>query len=162
MIDAKQSMTSKLDKYVTRLLRSFVIQRTQTVTLRDEADFIQKLYDYTYTQHRLKPTTLFCSIKITNYSTLDTHENLIDTVTYFLTDNSVNYAIGHVPISIVKNLLQLFLYNNLFSYNNKLYRFIKGSPSTLALSDLLSNIYLCVWQKSILKEVERHREFFGR
>ena len=162
MMDVKHSMTSKIANYVTRLLRLLADKKTRTLTFHDEADFMQKLYDYTYNQQRLKSTTLFCSIRVTNYYALDAHERLIDTVVYFLRENSVNSKVGDVSIQIVKNLLQLVLYNNLFVYKNKVYRFVKGSPSTMALSDLVSHIYLYEWQQSMLKEVTRHRELFGR
>jgi hemerythrin len=134
----------------------------QTLTFRDEADFMQKLHYYVYNQHRLTSTTLFCRIKITNFYTLDKHETMIETVTYFLRENSVNNKVTKISIMTIKNLLQLFLYNNLFRYKNKIYTIIKGSPNTMPLSDLLSNIYLFDWQQRILKEVKRKNELFGR
>ncbi|CAF4160822.1 unnamed protein product, partial [Adineta steineri] len=161
-IVAQHSITSKISKYVHRLLRSFVDEKMKSLTFRDEVDFMQKLYYYTYNQQRLKPTTLFCRIKITNFYTLNEHEKMIDTVTYFLQDNSVTNKVNQVSIMTIKNLLQLFIFNNLFCYENKIYTIMKGSPNTMALSDTLANIYLFDWQKLILKEVQQKDEFFGR
>jgi hypothetical protein len=87
---------------------------------------------------------------------------MIDTVTQFLRDHSANNKINQVSIMTIKNLLQLFLYNNLFCFNNKVYTIMKGSPNTMPLSDTLSSIYLFDWQQMILKEVKRNNELFGR
>jgi hemerythrin len=82
----------------------------QTFTFRDEADFMQKLHYYVYNQHRLTSTTLFCRIKITNFYTLDKHETMIETVTYFLRENSVNNKVNKISIMTIKNLLQFFFF----------------------------------------------------
>ena len=155
-------MTSKIAKYVYQLIRSFADDKMTTCTFRDGPDFMQKLYYYAYDQHRLKPTTLFCTLQITNLYTLTEHRTMIDTVTCFLQDKSANNKINRVPIMAIKNLLQLFLYNNVFSYQNQLYALTKGSPSTMPLSETLANIYLFDWQQLILSEVKQSEELFGR
>ncbi|CAF4579423.1 unnamed protein product, partial [Rotaria magnacalcarata] len=93
-------------------------------------------------ERHLRATTLFCTIKIINYYTLDIHKNMIDTVGYFLEDNLVTNKLEQVTIQTIKNLLHIFLYNNVFYYKDKIYTLIKGSPNTMPLSDTLSNIFL--------------------
>lgn len=156
------SITSKIARYVNQLLRSYTNAKMKLLTFSDEADFIQKLYHYTYNQYRLKSTTLFCTIQITNYLTLDEHQRMIDTIIYFLQDTSVNNKINHVSIMTIKNLLQLVLYNNLFRYDKTIYTIMKGGPHSMSLCQTLANIYLFDWQKMILEEVQRHNELFGR
>ncbi|CAF4074888.1 unnamed protein product [Rotaria magnacalcarata] len=58
--------------------------------------------------------------------------------------------------------LNLDLYNGLLVDANQIYTLTKGSPNTMPLSDTLSNIYVFVWQKQILKQLQLNNEFFGR
>ena len=59
-------------------------------------------------------------------------------------------------------LTQLFLRNNHFYYNNTIYRYARGSPECLGLSETLSNIYLYQWQKLLLNKLSIGGELFGR
>ena len=65
--------------------------------------------------------TLFCSIKITNFYTLDVHSDMIDDVHHFLTENLYSNKLGNVTILTIKNLLHLYLYNNVLSYGEQIY-----------------------------------------
>ena len=67
---------------------------------------------------------------------------MIDIVYHFLTDNVYSNKLDNVTILTIKILLHLYLYNNVFSCGEQIYRFIKGAPSTMALSETLANIYL--------------------
>ena len=162
MFAGQPSVTSKIGKYVHQLIRSFADNKMKTCTFRDGADFIQQLYAYAYDQRRLKPTTLFCTLHITNMYTSADHQTMVDTVTSFLQENSANNKVNHVSIMTIKNLLQLFLYNNIFSYDNRVYSMTKGSPRTMPLSETLANIYLSDWQRMIMRQVQQHVEIFGR
>ena len=93
---------------------------------------------------------------------MDTHTNMIDIIGYFLQDNLATPNLKNISIQTIKNLLHLFLFNNHFYYKKKIYTFTKGSPNTMALTDTLSNIYLSVWQKQILRQIQATNEFFGR
>ncbi|CAF2113717.1 unnamed protein product, partial [Rotaria magnacalcarata] len=160
-ITSKHSPTWRIGKYLNELLRPFVDKNLSTTTFRDEPDFMRKLNDYVYVERHLRATTLFCSIKIINYYTLDIHKNMVDTVGYFLKDNLVTNKLEQVTIQTIKNLLLIFLYNNVFYYKDKIYTLMKGSSNTMPLSDTLSNIFLFTWQKKILKEIKSKNEFFG-
>ena len=131
-------------------------------TFRNEADFIKKLHYYTYTRNNVKPTTLFCTVHITNFYTVASHDSMIATVGYFLQDNLATNKLEHVSIATIQHLLQLYLYNNIFLYNSTIYTIARGGPNTLPLSDTLSNIWLFGWQKSMSNEVLRYDEMFGR
>ncbi|CAF4919803.1 unnamed protein product, partial [Rotaria magnacalcarata] len=61
----------------------------------------------------------------------------------------------------IKNLVQLFLYNNIFRYNEHIYTFTKGSPTTMPITDTLSSIYLFQWQAKLLRIIKQKDEFFG-
>ena len=86
---------------------------------------------------------------------------MIDVVHHFLTENVYSNKLGNVTILTIKNLVHLYLYNNVSSYSEQIYQFTKGAPSTMALSETLANIYFFVSQKKIQKVNERD-ELFGR
>lgn len=129
---------------------------------KDDIEFIQKLNVYVHTDRRLTATTMFCTIDIVNYWTLDTHENMIDVVCTFIQKNVASNKLQKVSIATIKNLLQLCLYHNVFCYKNQIYKLTKGGPSTLPLIDTLSNIYLSTWQGKIIDELRQNKELFGR
>ncbi|CAF3339553.1 unnamed protein product, partial [Rotaria sp. Silwood2] len=143
-------------------MRPLVDKTLQSTTFRDDVDFMQILNHYVHTERCLLLTTLFCTIKISNYSTTDTHKNSIDIVGYFLQDNLVTSKLEQITIQTVQNLLHIFLYKNVFSYKDKIYTCTKHSPNTMSLTDTLSNIYLSVWQTRILKQLRQNNELFGR
>ena len=87
---------------------------------------------------------------------------MIATVGYFMQDNMATNKLDHVSIITIQNLLQLFLYNNIFVYENTIYTLVRGGPNTMPLSDTLSDIFLFEWQKFVTREVLPQNEVFGR
>ena len=87
---------------------------------------------------------------------------MLETVGYFLQDNLATPRLERLSTATIQNLLQLFMYNNIFCYKKKIYTIAKGGPNTVPLSNTLSNICLYEWQKLVGREVERSEEFFGR
>ncbi|CAF4309896.1 unnamed protein product [Rotaria sp. Silwood2] len=162
IVTSQYSATWKIAKYLNKLLRPYVDGVLRSTAFTDETDFIRKLYRYAAIERRLRPSTIFCTIKITNFCTLDEHKEMIDVIGYFLQDNLATNKLEPLTIQTIRNLLHLFLHNNIFSYKNSVYKFTKGSPNTIPLTETLSNIYLFVWQKKILKEVNQNIELFGR
>ncbi|CAF2806208.1 unnamed protein product [Rotaria sp. Silwood2] len=161
-VTSQYSATWKIAKYLNKLLRPYADGVLRSTSFTDETDFIRKLYRFANVEHRLRPSTLFCTIKITNFFALDEHKEMIDVIGYFLQDNLATNKLEPLTIQTIRNLLHLFLYNNIFSYKNSIYKFTKGSPNTLLLTETLSNVYLYIWQKKILKEVNQNIELFGR
>ena len=161
-IAAQRSATWKIANYLHRLLQPLVDKVLRSSTFRNEADFSEKLQYFKFTRNTIKPTTLFCTVHITNFYTVASHESMIATIGYFLQDNLATNKLEHVSIATIQNLLQLYLYNNVFLYNKKIYSIKRGGPNTLPLSDTLSNIWLFAWQRSLSSEVLRYDELFGR
>jgi hypothetical protein len=163
-------MIYKISQYLNEIIRPLAQENMKPGTFEDEIDFIQQFDIYasaittttTTEESVLTPTTLFCTIKVLNYFTLDTHVNMIDTICNFIQEHVAANRVGKVTIATIKNLLQLSLCHTLFCYKNDLYTFTKGGPTTLPLFDTLSNIYLFVWQKKILRDIQQQKEFFGR
>ena len=161
-------MAYKISQYLDQLLRPFAYENMKNSGIfEDEIDFIQQFNTYitptsNMEQSILTPTTLFCTIKILNYFTLDTHVNMIDVICNFIQEHVAANRLEKILIQTIRNLLQLCLCHTLFSYQNKLYKFLKGGPRTLPFMDTLSNIYLFAWQRKIRREIAYEKEFFGR
>ena len=162
MITSQHSITYKISQYLDQLLRPFANEKMKPFLFNDGIEFMQKLHGYVQTDHRLTSTTMFCTIEVTNYVTLASHETMIDTICSFIQNNVVSNKLQKIPIMTIKNLLQLALYNNLFSYKNQIYTFTKGGPTTLPLIETLSSIYLSAWQQKIIDELRFNKELFGR
>ncbi|CAF2034186.1 unnamed protein product, partial [Rotaria magnacalcarata] len=162
IITSAYSATWKIGKYLNDLLRPFVNKILQPTTFRDEPDFMQKLLQYVHIDKRLRSTTLFCTLQISNYYALDLHQHMIDTLGCFLRDNLSSNKLEQLTIQTIKNLLHIYLYYNIFYYKNQIYKMAKGSPTTMALSETLSTIYLFVWESRITKELRSKNELFGR
>lgn len=105
---------------------------------------------------------MFATINITNFNTLDSHANMLLVLEHFLNDHLAIPAIGNLPIKKIIALTALFLHNNQFYYDNKIYRFTKGGPSSLAFTETLSHIYAYQWQKLLFKQPSLRNEFYGR
>lgn len=162
IITSQYSATYRISKYLDQLLRPFAIQTMRSVIFQDPIEMMQKLYAYVHSEHRLTSTTMFCTIEIINSLTLLPHDTMIDVICNFVYKNTANNRLYNIPIPTIKNLLQLCLYNNMFCYKNKIYKFLRGGPTTSPLMYTLANIYLFSWQQNIIDKVQQNKELFGR
>ncbi|CAF1203482.1 unnamed protein product [Adineta steineri] len=161
-INTQNNPTTQIGLFLHQILYSFVDKILKSTTFRDDIDFLQKLTGYIKKQYRRLPTqTIFCTIEITNFSTLDNHMNMIDTVISFLQNNMGTNKLK-CNILTMKNLLHIYLNNNIFLYKNKIYKMRKGSPMTMPLSETLANIYIFKWQNLIFDHLRKYNEFYGR
>ena len=162
MIAAYESPTWLLGRFLDRLLRPKTRVAMQRTGIDNETDFALKLHHF-YQQERIWTSkTLLATIHIKNYYTIASHSSMAEILGYFLEDNLARNVIENLTIVHLKNLVQIFLYNNIFVYDNKIYKFIKGSPTTMPLTETLANIYLCEWQKMLLKQINVRQQFFAR
>ncbi|CAF1316459.1 unnamed protein product [Adineta steineri] len=157
----QQNPTTQIGLFLQQILRSFVDKVLESTTFRDDIDFIQKLNGYIKKQYRLTTQTIFCTIEITNFPTLDNHMNMIDIVGSFLHDYMGKNKLK-LDIMTIRNLLYIYLNNNNFLYKNTIYKMKKGSPTSMPLSETLSNIYLFKWQNLIFDHLHKYNEFYGR
>ena len=173
MISAHCSATEKIARFLyEKVLRSFVFTKMQSTTFVNEADSIRKLNHYTHVEHRLHPTTLFATIKITSYHTIASHESIVQNLGYYLSDRTVTNNLQYVSITqpqrlyisitTIQALVKLFLENNIFYYDGKIYEFTRGCPNSLLLSEMLSNIYTAYWQPALFSDPRLRNELHGR
>jgi len=173
MISAHHSVTSKIARYLQQLIRPLIFRHINSRTFVNEADFIEKLNSYTNKEHHLHSTTLFATIKITNYHTMVSHESMVYSLSDFLFDhtatNKLHYTLlrtmnqpQSISIETITKLTELYLKNNMFYYNGKIYELKKGGPNSLLLSEILSNIYLFPYEKKIFDDPKLETELCGR
>jgi len=135
---------------------------TNSTTFLNGADFIRKLNHYTEIKHRLRPTTIFATIKIPNFHTMVPHGTMLIALKDFLNQYLAVPHIENISINRIIHLTSLFLHNNRFYYDHKIYRFIKGGPRTLSFTETLSHIYVSQWERLLFKELSIRNEFYGR
>ena len=162
IIVSQCSATSRLARFLDGLLRPVIQRQAECTTFVNGADFIRKLIRYTDEQHPLRPTTIFATIKITNFNTIDSHSNMLAVLERFLNDHLARPGIENFSIKKIIDLTALFLNNNQFYYDNKIYRFTKGGPSSLQLTETLSHIYAYQWQRLLFEQPSLRNEFYGR
>lgn len=90
------------------------------------------------------------------------HRNILLALRDFLRECLCTPNVEGISIEKIFHLTSLFLTNNLFYYNDKIYRFTKGAPWAFPLTELLHNIYLIHWQKSLVNHPSMQNEFYGR
>lgn len=137
-------------------------RHVQSTTFANGADFIRKIKQYSNEESRLRPTTIFTTIEISNFYTMVPHATMLIILEGFLIDYLAVPAVENMSIRRIINLTSLFLNNNRFYYDNKIYRFTKGAPRSLLLTETLSNIYAFHWQKVLLQAPLIRKELFGR
>jgi hypothetical protein len=97
-----------------------------------------------------------------NFNTMAPHGTMLITLRDFLNQHLPMPSIENVSINRIIHLTALFLHNNRFYYDNKIYRFTRGSPSSSLLTETLSNIFAYEWQQVLLRELLVENEFYGR
>ncbi|CAF1451813.1 unnamed protein product [Adineta steineri] len=105
---------------------------------------------------------MLVTITIKNYHTMIPHDEMLEVLKSFLGDEVFLDGIGNIPKRKAHVLAGLFLRNNYFYYNNKIYRCARGSPKGLLLSETLCHIYAFHWQKVLLEKLSLDTQFYGR
>lgn len=159
-------MNSRLAKFLNQLLHPFIQKYTESTTLRNGSDFIEKLLNYikneTQQNSRLQSTTQFVTIKILNYSTMATHNNMLIALQDFTQKNTILPILNNIPLAKLYRLVTLFLNSNFFYFNHKIYTFVKGAPTSFPLTDTLNHMYLNQWERKLLQKASMKDEFYGR
>ncbi|CAM4962832.1 unnamed protein product [Rotaria socialis] len=162
MFSMYQSLTWKLADFLYELIRPVVIPLLQPTMINNESDFIQRLYRYCTLERRLRSTTFFARIKITNFYTMFSNQSVVNRVGYILTKHCSNNPIENLSIVTIEGLIELIFSNHLFYYQENIYSFIHGLPNSMRLSDLLLSICLYYWQTKIIDDHRLKSELFVR
>lgn len=173
MFASYHSPTARLAYVLQQLLRPIIQQSLRRTSFINETNFIDRLYQYTQGEYRLQSTTLFATVTSTHFPMMTIkHSTLIEHIRVFLQFHLVNNRLEYTsmltgrPQSMTINtcirLIELFLEHNLFYYEKKIYKFTKGAPNGFILTELLSIMYLSIWQRNLFEDPRMTNEFIGR
>ncbi|CAF1397955.1 unnamed protein product, partial [Didymodactylos carnosus] len=150
-ISCLYSPVNELTRFPYQLLRPLVDGACRATIFLNGADFIRQFNTYTKSKSRFRSTTLFATFKILNLYSVSPHIIILNTLGRFLTKRLTHNRLPtYLSIIAIQDLTQLFLTNNNFYYDGKIYRFGKGSPDSLRFSETLGNIFLLEWQLYLL------------
>ena len=162
VMTSKQNVTYRLGKFLDQILRYMMNIHRQGRMFYNGSDFLRKFHDYIDRTHRLCSTTKFVTITIDNFYHLVSHDHMLNTLTdFFLNDYHLPY-IEKIHYTKIVQLTSLFLRNNRFYYDNKIYRFIKGGPTNSGLIETLANIYLSRMEHFLIDQHSMQNQFYGR
>ncbi|CAM4946829.1 unnamed protein product [Rotaria socialis] len=164
VIASQKSATSRLASYLEQSLRPMIQAFISSNIFRNGTDFIQKLNQYFEDDNgkRLRSTTKFVTIKILNFPHMVSHDIMLNAFQDFLRDYIIVPDIENLSLGKIFRLTSVFLHNNRFYYNNKIYRFVKGGPISLPFMETLTNMYLFQCFKSLAQTTVLKNEFYGR
>ncbi len=168
VVVVEHSATSQLAQFLDKLLRPIFQRQMEHTTFKNGSDFMRKLIQYIDNddkrdkQYQFHSKTIFTTITISNFFTLASHYTMQQILQDFFRDNLVAHVNDKISMNHIFQLTKLFLSNNHFYYNNTIYRYARGSPECLGLSETLSNIYIFQWQKLLLNKLSIGGELFGR
>ncbi|CAF1320317.1 unnamed protein product [Adineta steineri] len=149
--------------FLYQLLRPLFESYSKSTTLNNNGDFIRKLEQYCIQSDCLLSHTKFITFEIHNLHKRVSHTDIIKALHQFLTSQQTNVLREQgLSNDTIKKLTLLFLQNNMFSYQEKIYRFVKGCSINFRLSRLLFNIYLNYWQLPLVQQIRLADEFYGR
>ncbi|CAF2830435.1 unnamed protein product [Rotaria sp. Silwood2] len=159
----QHSPIQRLAQYLDQLLRPLFYHFSRSTTFLNSGDFMQKLqHYYTHTTNLFLPETHVATFKIHDLYAKISHTALLDALHIFLVNPLITGRYQRLPDDAIVELTTLVLKNNTFTYNGKAYRFIKGSPLNLPLTELLASIYLHHWQVPLVRKVCVRDVFYGR
>ena len=147
-----------LAEFLDNLLRPLYESKTAARIVANVGDLMERLFDYDISG--FLPGTQFVTIEIRDFYNSVSHDGILAAVGRFLSKAVNGDRYQGLTFETIQQLINLFLQNNLFTYNGHIYRYRKGAPLSFPLTRLLGNIYLSDWQTSLVAVVRHHQEFF--
>ncbi|CAF4915828.1 unnamed protein product, partial [Rotaria socialis] len=139
IMTTQYNATYRLGKFLNQLLQPVIDIHQQGRIFHNGTDFLEKIHNYIDQYNRFRSTTNFVTITIKNFYHLAPHDILLSTLLDFFMKFYHLPVVENIHITKIVRLTSLFLHNNRFYYDGKIYRFIKGGPSNSGLIETLSN-----------------------
>ncbi|CAF2924731.1 unnamed protein product [Rotaria sp. Silwood2] len=163
IVVTQHSATVRLAHFLDQLLRPIIQRQLESLTFENGADFIRKLNNYIEQPgYHLRSTTNFVTITISIFYSIVDHDTMLLALQDFLMDPCRMPTIENISIGKIFRLTNLFLRHNRFYYDHKIYRFIKGSPTSFPVTETLATMYILPWLKSLFRQPVLEKEFYGR
>jgi len=152
--------TTGISKMLDRLIRPLFDEHVQQTTFIDGVQFIRRLELYV-SLGLLKPTTHLCTGDITDLYTMLPQQESIRILKLFL--NHFKYThVQRMTIDAIESLARLVLTENVFFYENKYYRQIKGGAMGSPFTLTLANIFMWHWEQKLVEQQRNSNELYGR
>ncbi|CAF1274906.1 unnamed protein product [Rotaria sordida] len=156
--------TMALSRFLFYLLQSIYEEVTKSMTFIEGIDAVDAVELYTK-KGSLKSKTLFATFSIDNLSTIFAHQYTLQSLERFLNEYVSDRHIQGVTIETILELVTVFLANQYFVFENKVYRQMKGNSccsSGPCLNTLLVNINMFYRQQNFVNILMEKKEIFGR
>ena len=151
-----------LATYLNQLLRLLFNSVSQSTIFLNGGDFMQKFQYYYSLPNLFLPKTNLATFKIHDLYTMISHSALLEALNAFLVNPLILGRHQKLSNEAIVELTAIVLRNNVFSYNRKIYRFIKGCSLNLPLTEILGHIYMYNWQIPLVRNVRVKDAFYGR
>ncbi|CAF4313967.1 unnamed protein product, partial [Adineta steineri] len=158
----KNAPVQILATYLEQILQPLYEQVVQSILFHNGTDFMKKLQSHCCYKTVFKSTTSFITFEIHHlYSNLS-HEDLRLSIKRLLTDPIIRQPdYNGLSADVIEILVNMFLQTNIFIYNDKIYKYLKGCPLNFSFSRLLFNIYLYHWYFTWFRSIRIENECFG-
>jgi hypothetical protein len=143
-----------------QLIRPLFDEHVYQTTLIDGVHFVRRLELYVKLG-LLKPTTYLCTSDVADLYTMLPQEESIGILRTFL----VHFRYTHVrgmSLDGIEQLARLVLTENVFIYENKHYRQIKGGAMDSPFTLTLANIFIWHWEQKLVHIQQESNELYGR
>lgn len=153
----KNAPIRPLSDFLDRLFRPLYENAAQTTTFQDGHDFIQRLQNQS-----INVDTQFVTFEFQKFYTHMSHDDLIGGLYDFLCQQLPGSRLHWLSIEILQDLTILTLQNHYFTYEGKIYRYVKGSPLNYPFTQLLFDIFLHQWQSILIRHIRLADQLYGR
>ena len=134
----------------------------QASAVQNGGDFIQRLDQFCNQPNNIKAGTYLVTLEIPELYSQVSHQSLIMTLNDFLHTQTVNGRFDRLTVTALVELTHIVLRNNLFVYQQKIYRYMQGCPKNLSLIELLGSIYIHRWSMKLIRQIRLTNEFYAR
>jgi hypothetical protein len=161
MMVCHRDLTIQISRFLRCLLQSIYDRVRHSTTFNTGPDAIDAVEAYAK-KGLLRSSTLFATVHINNIHSIFLHEESITALENYLHKYVLNGKIQGITISTIIQLVRLFLDNQYFLYENKLYQQVKGSSFKSPMTTILANLHIHYCQENLMKRLHDKNEIFGR
>ncbi|CAF1366004.1 unnamed protein product [Adineta ricciae] len=160
IVSSMHTPTTGISKMLDQLIRPLFDQHVEKTTIIDGVHLIRRLELYV-SLGLLKPTTHLCTCDITDLYTMLPQEESIAILKHFLQHFKYTHVQG-MTIDAIETLARIVLMENVFYYEQKYYRQIKGGAMGSPFTLTLANIFMWHWEQKLVQEQRTSNELYGR
>ncbi|CAF4145889.1 unnamed protein product [Rotaria sordida] len=161
IVAAIHAPATEISKFLNDLLAPKFLRVARQTTFINGIDLVQALEKYVANGY-LKPTTLFITFDVENLYTMIPRQGALEVLLQFLERNLRNNKIGTLRIDDVMRMSRFVLDTNIFVYEKKHYRQIRGGAMGSAFTKTLANIYMLDWEQQPMHDQQADQEIYGR